>query len=308
MKISILTGIFDTSGDMKGLRDPSVILQLLHDVGYDVVDIGFCTQNNPEFILRQDDWKQRIEAVGNTAAKLGMQIGQSHLPYHKKNNDRAVDLTKPGYMEYYNEMLRRSYEASSMLGVPYATLHPFTYVDSLSNHELHRQRNYEYMAPMVEYGAHLNVGTAIENMRPESPHWKILGRYCQDYHHLIELVDSFNDPMVGICWDTGHANQSACNQYEALTAIGKRLKNLHLNDNHFGTHDQHLLPYMGEVNWDDVMRALVEIGYEGVLNYEVGKVCKNAPFELQKAFLPHIYKNACQLLALYEQKLAEHQA
>ena len=180
MKISILTGILDTSGDLKGLRDPSVTLQVLHDVGYDVVDIGFCTQNNPEFILRHDDWKQRIEAVGNTAAKLGMQFGQSHLPYHKKNNDRAVDLTKPGYMEYYNEMLRRSYEASSMLGVPFATIHPFTNIDSLSTHELHRQRNYEYMAPMVEYGASLNVGTAIENMRPESPYWKFLGRYCQD--------------------------------------------------------------------------------------------------------------------------------
>ena len=50
--------------------------------------------------------------------------------------------------------------------------------------------------------------------------------------------------------------------------IGKRLRALHINDNR-GEKDDHLLPYLGYVEWEPVLRALKEIGYAGDFTYEI---------------------------------------
>lgn len=302
MKISILTGFLELSPSSPGLRDISDILRTVRSVGYDTVDIGFTFEQRPDFILRGDGWEQRIEAVGETAAKLGMTIAQSHLPTPKKASfDLDPNFKKPGYREYFDECMYRAYKASGMLGVPYGTVHPLTYLDAAGSPGVLLERNRAYYEPLVEWGVRCGVGTAFENMRPDSPQWGFTGRYCQEYERLIELVDSFGDPMVGVCWDTGHANQAMQDQPAALRALGPRLKNLHLNDNHYGTRDEHLLPFMGTVDWPGVVSALAEIGYAGVLNYEVGKVARLAPRDLQMIFLEAAHQNGLRLLAMYEE-------
>ena len=47
-----------------------------------------------------------------------------------------------------------------------------------------------------------------------------------------------------------------------------RLKALHIDDNN-GTADQHRLPYRGTVDWQDVMSALAEVGYDRLFNMEI---------------------------------------
>lgn len=302
MKLSILTGIIQVSRDFDGLRDLREVLQVLHDVGYDTVDVGFVEPDHPDFIFRGDDWEKKIEALGNTAAKLGMTIAQSHLPTPKGACfELDPNWKKSGYPAYFDQCMERAYLASGMLGVPYGTVHPLTYLDTMTEPWETMERNHRYYDRFVELGIRCHVGTAIENMRPDSPKWPFPARYCQNYRELIELVDSFHDPMVGICWDTGHANHSQCNQVEALRAIGGRLKNLHINDNHYGMRDEHLLPFMGTVDWDHVIPVLAEIGYQGVLNYEVGKVARSAPRELQVEILKTVYANGNQLLRIYQQ-------
>ena len=301
MKLSILTAIVGTAADLPGLRDMKDMLRMLHDAGYDTLDIGLADQASPDFILRQEDWQQRIGALGEEAAKLGVVFAQSHLPYIRMASPELdPNWSRSGYPEFFAEMLRRAYTASGMLGIRYATQHPLTYLDAPSSPEVMLERNRAYYDPFVEWGIRQGVGTAFENMRPESPQWSFPVRYGQFYPDLIQLADSYRDPMVGICWDTGHANQAMHDQGRALRAIGGRLKNLHLNDNHYGGRDEHLLPYMGEVDWPAVLEALVDIDYQGVLNYEVGKVAKTAPSALQPALLESCHANGVLLLEMYD--------
>lgn len=306
MKLSILTGILDTGPETEGMRDPEVVLRTFREIGYDTVDLSFTAVTNPDYLLRNDNWKDQIYRLGNTAAMLGLEIRQCHLPFVKACMvERDPHFKKPGHPEYFMEMFRRAYEASAMLGIPFGTVHPMTKHPG-DPFEVQLAYNHAFYDPLVEWGIKYGVGTAFENMRPDSPDWSFASRFCQDHRDLIALVDSFNDPMVGICWDTGHANQAGLDQASALRAVGSRLKNLHLNDNHFGTRDQHLLPFMGSVDWKGVLTALVEIDYQGVLNYEVGNMIKLAPWDLQMIMMPYIYKNGCQLLELYEKIKAEY--
>lgn len=290
------------------MRDENDVFRTLRKIGFDTIDIPFDFITCPTYLLAGDDWQQKVDKLANTAAKLGITVPQSHMPWVQGrwfDADPRRNFCED-YKGYFTECMRRSYVASQMLGVRYATVHPMTHSDAVDSSQIQLQINHEYYDPLIEYGIRLGVGTAFENMRPDSPTWDFANTYSQYYRDLIELVDSYHDPMVGICWDTGHANAVKMDQPTAIRAIGSRLKNLHINDNHYGTRDEHLLPFMGEIDWESLLTALVDIDYQGVLNYEVGKVVKWAPEALQREMMKTVYANGCQLLAMYEKIEAEH--
>ncbi len=48
---------------------------------------------------------------------------------------------------------------------------------------------------------------------------------------------------------------------------------LHINDNR-GICDEHIIPFFGTFNMDDVMCALTDINYKGVFTFEAGSSLK----------------------------------
>ena len=91
-------------------------------------------------------------------------------------------------------------------------------------------------------------------------------------------------------------------QSRALRAMGKRLKVLHINDNHAGFRDEHVLPYMGDIDWDDVVQGLTDIGYDGALNYETGNVSANAYGTLQIEYVKMAYRSGQFLMEKCKEK------
>lgn len=300
MKLSAATGIYQQRGDSPVHRDLNEVITVLHEIGYDTFDLSLASAERPEFILGGEDWKRRVEELGNTAAKLGVTFFQSHLPF-VSGNAMAADpkFREPGYREWFFECTRRAYHASHMLGVGWTVLHPLTFPEYNYEARASLEANHALYDEYVDLGVRLGVGTALENLVP--PWDRRLGMiYCQHYDQLIELTDSFKSPMVGVCWDTGHANLSQLNQERALRAVGGRLKVLHINDNHARVRDEHYLPYMGDVDWDSFFRGLAAIGYDGALSYETGKTSAAAFGSLQLDFIRLAYKNGLYLLEKYE--------
>ena len=303
MKLSTTTGLYQQRGDTDHLRDMNEVLQVLRSVGYEEIDLSFCFQDKPDYLLRGDDWERNVDQLGETAAKLGISFYQSHLPFVKgASMKKSALFQRPEYRAYFDECVRRAYVAGGRLGVRWAVAHPLSFPEYNFETEASLKENRAYYDQFVELGIQCGTGTAFENMLPSLDR-EMAARYCQHYEQLIELVDSYADPMVGICWDTGHANQMQLVQGRALRAVGSRLKTLHINDNHYGNRDEHLLPYMGTVVWPEVMEALVEIGYSGTLNYETGKVTSEAYGEIQLGLVELTYRNGLYLLDLYEKAL-----
>lgn len=298
MKISTNTASCMVARGSKELLSDVEAIKKLRAVGYDTVDISFVYQKKEAFILRGDDWKEKIEEVGRTTEEIGITISQCHFPYEKMHGDAFF---KDGYSEYYAECLRRSYIAAGMLGVRYGVIHPITYPEVNYERKACLEKNCAYYDEFIELGIKNNVGTAIENM-PPFPQHEFPIRYGQHYDDLLDFVDRYNDSMVGICWDTGHANLSRYDQGRAIRTIGRHLKALHMNDNHYGFRDEHLLPFLGEVDWVAVIEALVDIGYDGDLTYETGMVGKQAPRgPFQDAFLRATHENGMCMLQLYNE-------
>ena len=117
-------------------------------------------------------------------------------------------------------------------------------------------------------------------------------RYAQMPDELCDVADALG---IGCCWDFGHANISGIKQSEGLAYVGKRLKVLHINDN-FGIGDDHVPPFIGNIDWKDAMRGMYEIGFDGLLNFEVATA--KIPTELRRETAKYLV-GAAEVLKSY---------
>lgn len=260
MRLSTTTGTF--SRTLSGGYTPyKEAIRRLKAVGYDVLDINFCRALTGQTDLANDNWETLMHELREEAEKLGIEFSQSHpvfLPGHPNHQ-------KPELLETYHEMMRRSIIASSILGVKWAVVHPHEDRETTAlDTDACIKDNMDHFAPFVELAVKRNVGIAFENMIERETSKR---RFASHAAELVALIDAWNDPRVGACWDFGHANFLYKDQRPALRMLGKRLKATHVNDN-YGKSDEHMFPFHGSVDWRAIMPVLAEIGYEGDFTYE----------------------------------------
>ena len=79
---------------------------------------------------------------------------------------------------------------------------------------------------------------------------------------VIEVVDRVAHPACQIMLDTFHMNIEEKSLGNAIRAVGPRLKHLHSCENDRGA------PGSGNVNWEDVKQAIIDIQYDGPIVIE----------------------------------------
>ncbi len=90
---------------------------------------------------------------------------------------------------------------------------------------------------------------------------------------LLQIIHAVGGPNVGICLDTGHLNIAGHDQVDFIHRASPYLKALHIADNE-GVTDQHLMPFgRGKVDLISVLKALVQIQYDGLYNFEIPGEC-----------------------------------
>lgn len=72
-----------------------------------------------------------------------------------------------------------------------------------------------------------------------------------------------------ICVDVGHSALLGYPPEDVISAMDPEVfQTIHIHDNYL-THDSHILPYAGKLNWDAITAALAKIGYEGDFSFEL---------------------------------------
>jgi sugar phosphate isomerase/epimerase len=112
---------------------------------------------------------------------------------------------------------------------------------------------------LADIGREHDVRFLIENMPPP-----MFGR---DAAMLRGIADAVDSPHVGLSYDSGHASLSG-DAIGAIHAMGPRLWGVHMHDTR-GREDDHLIPGLGVVPFDQVAHALAAIGYSGTFILEV---------------------------------------
>ena len=260
MKLCGMTLLFR---DIRGSKDKMPIDEAVRRIaaaGFDAVDANLVMICNNTLRLHTDDWKYEAEKISLAVQETGIELAQCHLPFKGKK----VKWHTPEELAYYYEMFYRAIDVAGFLGIPWGVIHPERFIgQNLSDEECCRI-NHETNDKYIEYALNKGVNIAYENMALGAK-----AGYCAYIDQLVDLIDSYADPRIGACLDTGHANMVYDDQYEPILKLGHRLHCTHINDN-LGKDDLHLAPFSGTVKWESVIKGLREINYPGVLNLEIG--------------------------------------
>lgn len=261
--------------------------------GFRALDFDYCDYQKPLLGQTWDDeeaWANRLRAAADAA---GAHFVQMHGPMFDKFGTGAEH-------EALMVLCERSIRTAHILGVPWVVLEPETSAGAFdaAQRRRHRDQNAAFVRRLLPVAERLGVGIAMENLPDSGARSRGARRwYGAVPEELIELVDTFDHPLVGICWDTGHAQLQGLDQGQSLRAIGSRLQALHVQDND-GVSDQHLLPFHGTVDWSAVMAALAAIAYPGAFTYEVHRAIRVLPDALRDAGLRYAHAVGQYLLAL----------
>lgn len=247
--------IATTTGDFKAFcKNDEEIIRELHRAGFRYVDLSMYTFT-PDSVYMNDGWEREVNKLLEAADSLGMKFVQAHsqggnpLSGVKEKDDFIVEATI------------RSIEICEMLGIKNTVAHPGFNV-GLSKEEWFKLNKefYEKFFPTME---RCGVNLLCENSTRLNTHdmyWPYSGA------EMREFIEYVNHPMFHGCWDTGHANCEG-DQYDDIVALGDELYAIHFNDNH-GDRDEHIAPFLGSLNADEVLCALSDIGFKGYFTLE----------------------------------------
>ena len=269
----------------------------MREAGFTCVDISFFNsflKGSPYF---EEEYRKKIVREYREAlAEYGVTPVQSHEP-----TSNAIGDDDGGY--YYVKACCAMPMAGE-IGCRSYTVHPGKYNDRPMSKDEFISKNVASIGRLIPMAEKYGMPILVENLGYPGE-----GSHTTNADELIELVDAFDHPLVAANWDVGHGNLYGNAPYESIVKLGKRLKGIHVHDNRGFIPcaqtpfkwDLHLPPFMGNIDFEAVMRALKDVGYEGTLNFEIGYPVR--PFldaDMVTEQYKLLYKSGEKLLEYYE--------
>lgn len=232
--------------------------------------------------LLRDDWEAHALQDWQSACGQGIRFRYAHLPYDYPDS--------AGDWDGFRRATWRAIDLAVRFGVECAAIHPCTAMTREYDHEAMRRSALDFLRPYCERAKEAGLSLALENMRGAGKSADpAIRRYATQTDDVLDLAQTLD---IGVCWDTGHGHISAQDQAGSLMKIGPRLRMLHINDN-YAEDDEHLAPFLGRVNWQDVASALKTIGFAGAINLEVN--CSRCPLPVRASYVAMMGEAARQL-------------
>ncbi|MBQ2768047.1 MAG: sugar phosphate isomerase/epimerase [Clostridia bacterium] len=291
MTLSTSTGLMNAVPGQNRFYTIEESLTALKTAGFDVADGNLWALGARNRPISADNWREWAEDARAIADRLGITFRQTHGQTLGGGQWDDPNYTEAEFVWAINY---RCIEVTKILGADWMVMHPFNLPhDPLYNRKKAREANLRYLAPFIEAAKKVGIGIAVENMVDFGGRRR---RYCGgDPEELIELIDTINDPDVGMCVDTGHAHVSGIHVGEFIRMAGSRIKATHIDDNNRDG-DTHLPPFMGSIDWADTMRAFADIGYSGDFSFEIGSY--RFPNEFRPAWCSFVHSLGEQLLSM----------
>ncbi len=225
------------------------------EAGFKYIDLSmYAIKENDELIF-SENWCDNAKRILDNTHKKGAKFVQAHSPRGNPllENQSMVD-------EHIKNTIR-SIDVCGILGIPNIVVHAGI-ARGISKEE-NFEKNREFFRKLFPAMEKNNVNVLCENSTWRNTDGMYSANSGVDMKEFVEYV---NHPLFHACWDTGHGNCEGP-QYNEIKALGSDLYALHINDNR-GTGDEHILPYFGTMNLDEIMNALLDIGYNGYFTFE----------------------------------------
>jgi len=214
------------------------------------------------------------------ARSQGLFIENVHAPFDEVNHlwEDTPDSQRvfAGYLQCLEDCAR--YE------IPTVVMHADRSPEPPPTSEIGLARWTKLVAQAEQFG----VNIAIENMR-----------FAPQIDKTELLLEHFNSPRLGFCFDSGHW-QARRRNFDWLDRWPGRLMALHLHDNDH-ENDLHLLPFDGTVDWLPLMRQIANTGYAGPTTLEVARKTSDYEHMTVEEYLAQAHACAMKLDQLRNQ-------
>lgn len=235
-------------------------VRIVKESGFDGYD---CPMSDS--ILTNDNYLEEARELREYADAIGLPCLQTHAisPFLKDLN--AVADCIEGNL--------RSIRYTAALGCSITVVHPYCF--SKTKEEGFLENRDHLFAKLLPLAHELNVQLATENMfvggKNAEGKYETFPGACGTAEDYIRYVDGIHDDHLTACVDIGHACMINCEGAPSIIrALGHdRVGCLHVHDNDC-IHDQHIAPYLGKIDWEEVCHALADIDYQGCFTYETG--------------------------------------
>jgi sugar phosphate isomerase/epimerase len=226
----------------------------LYDAGFRYIDLEMYSFT-PDCPYMGENWRDEVQKIKDLADSLGMRFVQAHS---QGGNPLSEDKA---HADFVVQATIRSIEICEMLGIKNTVVH-VGWIDGFSKEESFAKNKafYEKLLPTAERcGVNVLCENGVTDQLPGT-YYPCTGK------DLREFIEYVNHPLFHGCWDTGHGNCEG-SQYDEILALGEHLYAIHYNDNR-GDDDVHIAPYFGTLNHDEVLNALIDVGYQGYFTLE----------------------------------------
>lgn len=253
----------DTDAQRAGLADA---IRLIAAGGYDRLDLSVSI---PDITAEDGFWnkgnyEETTRLVNNVCAESGIDVGQIHAPFTFRWEDPVE------FKETAVPAVIQSLKIASLVGAKIAVVHPLHHLHYKDYGAMLYDRTLDYYKMLLPYAHEYGVKIATENMFQPDVHGVMVQDMFADVNEFRRALETINDPNLIACVDVGHCGLGrCCTAGEMIRALGHDwVKALHIHDNS-GIYDTHTIPYLGELDWDDICAALKEIDYDGDFCMEV---------------------------------------
>ena len=262
--------------DELGLKET---IDVFSDAGFDGIDFN---ADLPEYRddTHNEEFYKNMRAYANGK---GIDFPQAHAPFGSSFEDE--EQSKQRKIEIIKGM-----KHSAWLGAEMIVIHPCRHLDYKDNkYDVMMEYNLNFYKSLIPYAEDFGIKIAVENIGKS---------ITETPEGLLELVNLLDNDVFTICYDVGHANICEQDPVEMLKKLGNRIGCTHIHDNN-GIADSHTLPYYGNIDWENVMKALAEVGYNGNLNYEAGLFVRRTPVILRRESAKYMVDIGRQLIDRY---------
>ncbi len=238
-------------------------LRMLADLGYEGIaitpDVGQLDPLEPSPKLIEDvrRWSDELglELAIETGARFVLDAQRKHWPTMLEDapEDRARRVA----------MLERSVDLASELDARVVSLWSGAKPASATDEQAW-QRLCDEMRRVLEHAADKNVQIAFE---PEP------GMFVERPAQYLELVERLggDGSQLGLCLDVGHLYVTRdLPAADKIRELAPRLVHVHLDDIARGVHE-HVMFGQGELDLQGVLRALLDVGFDGMAAVELSR-------------------------------------
>ena len=278
MKISASYWIFD--GGLDGSLPIKNAMEQASKMGFEGIELGIASQG----VLTHNTSQAECEEIVREAEKHGLKIsgvasGESWTTSPTANDE---DVRKK-IIDFRQKALQITHWLGSdaYLFVPGAVEVFFLPDAEVIPYDVCYQRAIEAISQLVPVAEKLGVAIAVENV------WN---KFLLSPLEMREFIDNFNTSQVGVYFDVGNVLLTGYPD-QWIRILGSRIKRVHIKDfkRSVGNADGFVDLLEGDVDFEAVKQALLEINYDGYVTAEMIPFTPGRP-EKTAAAMKKIFK------------------